>query len=231
MTTATLTPNDIRVKEAVSRALDWDPEFDATALGVTAQNGVVTLTGYIDTYAGKLAAERAAKRVRGVRAVANDIDVRLKLARTDPQIAADVIRALELRSVPTTVQATVHDGHVTLTGRVAWLYQKVSAEKAVRHVAGVRGVVSDYITVAPQPLVRDVQRRITEALHRHATIDARHIVTTIDGSTATLTGHVSSLYERDAAEGAAASAPGITMVDNKIVVDPPPFDTAVEEIC
>jgi osmotically-inducible protein OsmY len=230
MTTATLTPDDIRVKEAVSRALEWDPEIDATALGVSAQNGVVTLTGYIDTYAAKLAAERVAKRVRGVRAVANDVDVRLKLARTDPQIASDVIWALELRGIPTTVQATVHAGHVTLTGPVAWLYQKVSAAKAIRHINGVRGVV-DYITVAPRPMVKDVEHRIAEALHHHAGVDARRIVTTIDGSTATLTGQVGSWYERDAAERTAASAPGITRVDNQIGVEPPPFDTGADEMC
>lgn len=230
MTTASLTANDVRVRDAVFHALEWDPEVDATALGVAAQNGVVTLTGYIDSYADKLTAERIAKRVRGVRAVANDIDVRLKMARTDPEIATDVVRALELRAVPTTVQAAVHSGQVTLTGRVAWLYQKVNAEKAVRHVRGIRGVV-DYITVAPRPLVRDVQRRITEALHRHAGVDARHIVTTIDGSTAILTGQAHSWYEKDAAERAAASAPGITQVDNQIVVEPPPFETGVDEIC
>lgn len=230
MTTATLTANDVRVKEAVARALDWDPQVDAAALGVSAHNGVVTLTGYIDTYAAKLAAERVAKRVRGVRAVANEIDVRLKLARTDPQLAADVIRALELSSIPTTVQAAVHDGHVALTGHVAWLYQKNAAEKAVRHVNGVRGV-ADYITVPPRPLAQDVKHRIMEALHRHASIDARQIGTTIDGSTAVLTGRVASWDERDAAERAAASAPGIVLVDNQILVEPRPLETGVDEMC
>jgi osmotically-inducible protein OsmY len=230
MTTASLTANDVRVRDAVSSALEWDPEVDASALGVLAHEGVVTLTGYLNSYADKLTAERIAKRVRGVRAVANDIDVRLKMERADPEIATDVARALELHDVPTTVQAAVHTGHVTLTGRVAWLYQKVGAEKAIRHIRGIRGVV-DYITVAPQPLVRDVQRRITEALHRHASVDARHIVTTIEGSTAVLTGHVGSWHQREAAERAAASAPGITLVTNQIVVDPPPFETGVDEMC
>jgi osmotically-inducible protein OsmY len=230
MTTASLTANDVRVKDAVTRAMDWDPEVDASALGISAHEGVVTLTGYIDSYANKLAAERIAKRVRGVRAVANDIEVRLKFDRTDPEIATDVVRALELRNIPTSVQAALHAGHVTLTGRVAWLYQKVNAEKAIRHIRGVRGVV-DYITVAPQPLVRDVHKRITEALHRHASVDARHIVTTIDGTTAILTGHVGSWPQREAAERAAASAPGITLVTNQIVVEPPPFDTGMDEMC
>jgi osmotically-inducible protein OsmY len=230
MTTASLTAHDVRVTDAVTRALDWDPEVDASALGVSAHEGVVTLTGFIDSYASKLSAERIAKRVRGVRAVANDIEVRLKLDRTDPDIAADVVRALELRNVPTTVQAAVHAGHVTLTGRAAWLYQKMDAEKVARRVRGVRGV-ANYIDVAPQPVVRDVRRRITEALHRHAGIDARHIVTTIDGTTAILTGRVGSWPQRDAAERAAASAPGITQITNELVVEPPSIDTGMDEMC
>ena len=122
--------------------------FDASGIGVSAKDGVVTLTGYIDTYGGKLAAERAAKRVRGVRGVANDLEVRLKIGRTDADIARDAVRALELRAtVPATVQAVVHEGHVTLTGKVGWLYQARDAEKAVRHINGVRGVFN-HIEVA-----------------------------------------------------------------------------------
>ncbi len=148
VTTATLTEADVRVRDAVMRQLDWDPEVDASAVGVAAKNGTVTLTGFIDTYSGKLAAERAAKRVHGVRAVANDIEVRLRLERTDADIAQDAARALELHSmIPETVQAVVHNGHLTLTGKVEWLYQKESAERAVRHIRGVRGVLN-HITVS-----------------------------------------------------------------------------------
>ena len=149
MTTANLTPSDIRLRDAVMRQLAWDPEVDASAVGVSATEGTVTLTGYIDTYAGKLAAERAAKRVVGVRAVANDIDVRLRLERTDTDIAQDSARALRLLStIPDGVQAAVHNGRVTLTGTVHWLFQKESAEQAVRHIRGVRNVIS-YVNVAP----------------------------------------------------------------------------------
>ncbi|MBF8301590.1 MAG: transport-associated protein, partial [Acidobacteria bacterium] len=110
MTTMNLTETDLRVRESVTRQLDWDPEVDDSAVGVAAQKGAVTLTGYIDSYAGKLAAERAAKRVHGVRAVANDIEVRLKLGRTDEDIARDAVRALALHSgVPESVQAVVHN--------------------------------------------------------------------------------------------------------------------------
>jgi osmotically-inducible protein OsmY len=172
----------------------------------------------IDTYSGKLAAERAAKRVHGVRAVANDIEVRLRLERTDADIAQDAVRALELRStIPESVQAVVHSGHVTLTGRVDWLYQKNSAEKAVRHVRGVRNVLN-HITVAPRAAVGDVRYRIVKALHQDADLDARHITVTVSGDTATLTGTVSTWLQRDSAERAAANAPGIAHVDNRILV-------------
>jgi osmotically-inducible protein OsmY len=216
--TATLTEADVRVRDAVMRQLDWDPEVDASAVGVAAQHGTVTLTGFIDTYSGKLAAERAAKRVHGVRAVANDIEVRLRLERTDADIAQDATRALELHSmIPEAVQAVVHNGHVTLTGNVEWLYQKESAERAVRHIRGVRGVLN-HITVAPKAVVRDVRHRIVKALHQNADVDARHITATVAGNTATLTGFVGTWLQRDSAERAAANAPGIAHVDNRIVV-------------
>src|SRR5688572_20530107 len=172
------------------RQLDWDPEVDASAIGVAAKSGAVTLTGYIDSYSGKLAAERAAKQVHGVRAVANDIEVRLRLERTDADIAQDAARALELRSIiPESVQAIVHHGHLTLTGKVEWLYQKESAERAVRHIRGVRNVLN-HITVAFRAVAGDVPHRIVKALHRHADVDAPHITVVVSGDTATLTGTV-----------------------------------------
>ena len=120
----------------------------------------MTLSGFIDTYSGKLAAERAAKRVHGVRAVANDVEVRLRLERTDPDIAQDAARALELRStIPDGVQVVVHTGHVTLTGKVDWLFQKQSAENAVRDIRGVRGVLN-HISVVPRAAVRDVRHPV-----------------------------------------------------------------------
>jgi osmotically-inducible protein OsmY len=231
MSTASLTDHDVRVRDAVVRQLEWDPEVDAGAIGVSAKGGTVTLTGYIDTYSGKLAAERAAKRVRGVRAVANDIAVRLRLERTDTDIAADVTRALQLHSaLPDGVQAAVHSGHVTLTGAVDWPYQKREALKAVRHIRGVHGVM-DYITVAPRAAERDVRHRIVAALHRNANIDARHITVTIEGDKAILTGTVGTWLQRESAERAAADAPGIAQVENRMVVDPPAIEAVPDEIC
>ena len=233
MATTTLTDVDVRIRDAVMRQLEWDPQLDASAVGITAKDGAVTLTGYIDSYSGKLAAERAAKRVHGVRAVANDIEVRLKLDRTDADLANDVVRALELRgTIPEGVQAVVHNAHVTLTGKVNWLFQKREAEKAVRHVRGVRDVVN-YIEVAPQGVERDVRRRIVQALHLNADVDARHITVTLTGDTATLTGTVGTWLQREAAEHAAADAPGIRDVINSLVVEPPAgaVPDPLDEIC
>ena len=231
MSIATLTDTDVRVRDAVLEQLEWDPRVNASAIGVAASGGTVTLTGFIDSYAGKLAAERAAKRARGVRAVANDIEVRLKLERTDADIAADVTRALELtENIPSSVQATVHNGHVTLTGNVDWLYQKDSAEKAVRHIRGVRSIV-DYISVAARAVERDVRHRIVEALHRNANIDARHINVEVAGDTVILTGGVGSWLERESAGRAAADAPGVARVDNRILVVRRSTDATPDEMC
>jgi osmotically-inducible protein OsmY len=231
MATTNLTDTDVRVRDAVLRQLAWDPEVDASAIGVAARGGTVTLTGFIDTYAGKLAAERAAKRVRGVRAVANDIEVRLKLERTDADIAADVARALQLRSsIPGSVQAVVHNGHVTLTGEAEWLFQSRESEKAVRHIRGVRNVINR-IAVAPRAVERDVRHRIVEALHRNANIDARHLTVTLSGDRAILTGSVGSWLQRESAERAAADAPGVSRVENRIIVEPPSLDAVPDEIC
>lgn len=228
MSTISLTDLDVRVRDGVMRQLEWDPEVDASGIGVAATNGVVTLTGYIDTYAGKLAAERAAKRVRGVRGVANDIDVRLKFGRTDADIARDAVRALELRAtVPATVQVVVHDARVTLTGKASWLYQARDAEKAVRHIRGVRGVFN-HIEVAGGAVARDVRHRIVQALHRNADLDARHVAVDVTGDVATLTGSVRSWQQRETAERAAASAPGVAHVKNDILVEPV---EPVDEMC
>jgi VCBS repeat-containing protein len=229
MSTATLTEKDARVRDAVMQQLEWDPAVDASGIGVTARGGAVTLTGSINHYAGKLAAERAAKRVLGVRAVANDLAVTLATGRTDADIAADAATMLKLHhEVPESVQAAVHHGHLTLTGTVDWHYQRMQAEKAVSHIRGVRHV-GNRITVVPRAAGRDMHRRITTALFRNASLDAKRIEVTVTGSVAHLKGTATSWMQRDAAERAAYDAPGITLVDNQIVVAPQNDDTF--EIC
>src|SRR6187549_3225993 len=192
MAITTLVEVDTRIRDLVTRELEWDAAVDASAIGVAATARTVTLTGYVDTYLCKLAAERAAKCVRGVRAVANDIEVRPKVGRTDADIARDVVRSLELRSaVPDNVQATV------------------------RHVRGVRGV-ANRIGLAPMSAARNVRHRIVEAFHRNANLDARHVTAHAAGDVVTLTGHVGTWLQREIAERAAADAPGIRRVDNQI---------------
>jgi osmotically-inducible protein OsmY len=224
MSTATLTEKDLRVRDDVVHQLEWDPAVDASAIGVSARDGAVTRTGPNKTNAGKLAAERAAKRVHGVRAVANDLDVKLAIGRTDSDIAADAATMLGMHSeVPDTVQAAVHHGHVTLTGSVDWHYQRLQAEKAVRYIRGVRHVI-DHIAVVPRKSGKDMRRRIAQALYRNATLDAKHIDVTVTGSVVHLRGTATSWLQRQAAERAAYDAPGIALVDNQIIVDPPDGD-------
>jgi osmotically-inducible protein OsmY len=222
MTTAS-SATDLQTRDAVLHELEADPRLDAGAIGVSAAQGAVTLSGFVETYAEKLAAERAAKRIRGVRAVANDLQVRVRLARADDEIARDAARALELRStVPPGVQATVHQGHVTLTGDVKWYFQREAAENAIRYIPGVIQVLN-HIQVIPATSTDDVCRRISESLDRQAGLNARYVNVDVDGSIATLTGHVSSWNERLVVERAAADAPGISRVDNRLEITGTPL--------
>jgi len=218
MSTRNQSSADLQLRDNVLWQLDWDPAVDAAGIGVSAIDGTVTLTGYIDTYAGKLAAERAAKQIRGVRAVANEIEVRPMLERTDTDIAADVVHALRLHDhVPQTVQATVRRGYVLLSGRVDFRFQKQAAEDAVRHVRGVRHI-DNHIEISAKSVARDARKHIVKALHHNAVVDADHIDVDVAGSIATLSGTTGSLAQREAAEWAVAQTPGITEVDNRLVV-------------
>jgi osmotically-inducible protein OsmY len=230
MSTATLTDQDLKLRDTVQQQLEWDPSVDASGIGVTTHEGAVTLTGSINTYAGKLAAERAAKRVRGVRAVANDLAVKLITGRTDADIAGDAAAMLRLHGdIPAGVQAVVHHGVIRLTGTVPSYFLSLEAAKALRHIRGVRQVVNE-ITIAPAAAAgRDLRKRISQALYRNAGLDAKRITVTVSEHLARLTGTATSWQQRQAAERAAYDAPGITMVDNQIMVVPP--DDDVCEIC
>jgi osmotically-inducible protein OsmY len=223
MSTPTVVRSDEDIQRDVLDELSWEAELQPNDIGVIVDDGVVTLTGWVDSFARKWAAERAAHRVRGVVAVANDIEVRLpgSAERTDPDIAAAATRALEWDAlIPQgAVKVTVSKGWVTLEGRVEWHFQRREAERAVRRLTGVRGV-TNLITVQPkvEPSKSELQRRIEEALVRSAETDAERISVDIDGSKVTLKGKVRSWAERDAAERVAWSAPGVTEVNNRIKV-------------
>jgi osmotically-inducible protein OsmY len=218
--TLTVTTQEQRVRDNILRQLEWNPEFDASGVGVTVKDGIATLSGYVETYAAKLACERSARKVYGVQGVANELQVSLAEERTDPDLAHDAVAALKNRvDVPLGVEVTVRQGMITLGGMVPWMFQKQSAERAVKYLKGVRGVINN-IKVQPTVTPYDVQHRIVEALHHYADVDARRIHVDADGRTVTLTGNVRSWSERKEAERAAWTAPGVAEVRNFIGIMP-----------
>jgi osmotically-inducible protein OsmY len=213
--------SDLDIKRDVESELRWNPDIDATDIAVAVKSGVVTMTGFVRSYTQKWEAERTAKRVAGVAAVANDLEVRLPIfnQRPDPEIARDAVAAVQ-RELPYSgdhIRVVVRDGWITLEGSVEWNYQRERAADAVRHIRGVKGV-SNLIQLAPRVAPTQVKRAIEEALRRSAELDANRILVESDGGTVVLRGTVRSWVEREAAERAAWSAPGVTRVDNQISV-------------
>jgi len=214
---------DRDLQENVQKALDWEPSVDAAEIGVSVDNGVVTLLGDVKTYAEKAAAERVALKVYRVKAVANDLNVRLSDGhmKTDTEIAQAVLAALRWNVVvpDERITVSVSNGWVTLGGKVEWDYQRVAAANAVRYLLGVRGVTNT-IAMTPHVTAPDVKAKIEAALKRSAEVDARRInVAVLDGKV-TLTGNVHSWFERDEARHAAWAAPGVKDVDDRIAVTP-----------
>jgi osmotically-inducible protein OsmY len=214
--------SDSDIRRDVEDELRWDPQIDPTDIAVGVNGGVVTLAGFVRSYSERRLAETAAKRVAGVLAVANDLEVRLPDMdqRPDPDIARDAVARIkeELPYAWENIRVVVKNARLTLEGEVEWNYQRERAEAAVHGVRGVEGITNS-IEVKPRAAPEDIRRKIEEALRRAAGIDASRITIESNGSEAILTGTVRSWAERQEAERAAWSV-GVAKVDNRIIISP-----------
>jgi osmotically-inducible protein OsmY len=214
---------DKDLKRHVENALDWEPSVDAKDIGVAVDQGVVTLRGTVRSYAEKVTAERVALHVYGVTAIANDLLVHVMSTyqRTDTEIAQAAVSALKWHTVVPDehVTVTIKDGWITLAGSLDWQFQKDAADRAVRDLTGVKGVTND-IRVQPHVKTTDVRAKIEAAFTRSAEIDARRVSVTAQDGKVTLAGNVRSWAERQEAERAAWAAPGVSQVDDRIIVVP-----------
>jgi osmotically-inducible protein OsmY len=213
--------NDLELKKSVESELNWEPSINPAEIGVAAKDGIVTLTGRIPSYWEKVTAERAAMRVAGVKAVVNQLEVRLPSSseRTDEDIARAALDALKWSVlIPADhIKVKVSKGWVTLEGIVDWQFQKTAAEKAVRKLFGVLGV-TNFVEVKASVSKSEVKAAIESALKRSAEVDANQIKVETDGDKVILRGSVRSWYEREEAERAAWRAPGVRSVDNRILI-------------
>ncbi len=212
---------DDDLKQRVTEELEWEPRVDAAHIGIACRDGVCTLSGHVGSYDEKSAAERAVQRVRGVKAIAVELDVRLSSDKktADDEIAARAVKILDWDGVVPrgNVHVKVENGVVTLAGTVAWQYQKTEAETDVRKLSGVTGVVN-LIAVKPAVEPSDLRSRIRRALERNADLDASAITVEVAAGKVTITGTVSAWAEREIAERAAWSAPGVTEVVNRVAI-------------
>jgi len=213
--------DDANLQQRVADELHFDPSLDAAHIGVSVRNGVVTLTGHVETFVEKAAAERAARRVRGVKAVAQEIEVRLKGDKqtADDEIAARAVRILEWDvAVPhDAIAIKVAHGIVTLSGTVDWAYQSAEAEYDVRKLGGVKAVINE-LRVRPRASAADVRSQIRGAFERSAELDASRVAVETTGAKVILSGRVRSWTERQDAERAAWSTPGVTAVENRLEI-------------
>jgi osmotically-inducible protein OsmY len=215
--------SDADIKREVEDELRWDPDVDATDIAIAVKDGVVTLSGFVRSYSQKFQAERDVKKLKGVRGVANDIEIKLPAAneRPDPEVARDVVEALkrELPYSSENIKVVVRNGWLTLEGEVEWKFQSERAEQVVRRIKGLKGV-ANLIEIKPRVAAGVVKQQIEEALKRNAEVDAKSITVEASGGDVVLRGKVRSWAERQEAERAAWRAPGVAHVDNRIVVSP-----------
>lgn len=209
-----------QLRAAVMAQLDWDPEVIATEIGVGVSEGIITLTGFVDTYAEKLAAERTVSSVRGVKGIANDIQVKAS-SLTDTEIAKNAVHALESNvKVPADrLTVSVQEGLATLRGTVRWAYQKEAAAASIRNLLGIQEVFNE-IEIEPVVTPLEVEEEIAAALGRSTFFGEHRIQIEAEGATVTLSGHVRSMTERAEAERIAWAAAGVASVNNRLIVTP-----------
>jgi VCBS repeat-containing protein len=218
--------SDVQIQQDVMEELKWEPFLNASDIGVSVKNGIVTLSGQVDAYSKKIAAEKSAKNVTGVKAIAEDIQIGVSPThdKTDTEIAEAVLNALKWHTAvqDEKIKIKVEDGNVRLDGEVEWEYQRSNAKTAIENLSGVKSVIN-FITVKAKVIAADVKEKIIDAFHRSATIDAACIKPEITGNKVTLLGKVRSVSEKEDAESAAWNAPGVTTVENKLLVDEPEY--------
>ncbi|HEY0246554.1 MAG TPA: BON domain-containing protein [Mucilaginibacter sp.] len=217
---------DFQIQTDVMDELKWEPFLNSSEIGVAVKNGIVTLSGQVDTYSKKLLAEKAVKRVAGVKAVAEEIQVGISplYKKTDAEIAQAVLNALKWHSSvdETKLKIKVEDGYVKLEGEVEWEYQRSGAKSAIENLTGVRSVIN-LITVKPRVTPFEIQQKIGAAFQRSATLDAGKVTAEVTGSKVTLRGKVRSFSEQEDAENAAWAAPGVLSVESKLEIEDPEY--------
>ncbi len=213
--------NDLLLRQNIVDELNFEPSVDAANIGVAVENGIVTLSGHVGSYAEKIAAEIAVRRIKGVRAMAETIEVRLpnRKHHADDEIAARALDIIEWDALLPSgaIGVKVQNGWVTLSGQVPWHFQRVAAEKAVMKLGGVVGV-TNVLSIKPSASSSDVKDRIERALKRNAEVEADHIKVAVSEGEVTLNGDVTGWRERSAAENAAWSIPGVVRVTNNISI-------------
>jgi osmotically-inducible protein OsmY len=215
--------SDSDIKKSVEAELQWDPSIKSTDIALSVKNGVVTLAGFVSNYTQKFQAEADVKRVTGVTGVANDIEVRLPAIdkKPDPEIARDAVSALKMQlpTISENLKVIVRDGWITLEGSLEWQYQRERSENVVRHLQGVNGVINS-IKVKPKASPIEIKHKIEEAFKRSAEIDANSIIVEAHEGEVVLKGSVHTWFERQEAERAAWSAPGVKKVEDRISIRP-----------
>jgi osmotically-inducible protein OsmY len=213
--------SDIQIQKDVVAQLGWEPWLNAAEIGVSVKDGVVTLTGIVDTYAKKLTAERAAKAIAGVKAVAENIQVGVSpnFRKTDTEIAEAVVNALKWHSamIENKIKIKVEEGIVTMEGYVEWNFQRKAAKEAIENLTGIR-LINNFIVIKPSANPADIKKKISAAFQRSATVDSEKVSVDVIGGKVILRGKVQSLQEREEAEDAAWLAPGVNYVDNQLKI-------------